>query len=131
MSVERRIQESEAADRDLLKQLSDLHALDPAPPDLDTLFRRANGEAGAFRINAQNSSKGAHGQRRGGTRMAEEKLTSAESELAVVEKNIARTRSELKHATENCLRVFRPSNRRRATRRRGIRPWKSERILRI
>jgi len=35
--VERRIQESEAADRDLLKQLSDLHALDPAPPDLETL----------------------------------------------------------------------------------------------
>src|SRR5204862_644255 len=28
--VERRIQESEAADRDLLKQISDLHALDPA-----------------------------------------------------------------------------------------------------
>src|SRR5215471_21754691 len=36
-AVERRIQESEAADRDLLKQLSDLHALDPAPPDLETL----------------------------------------------------------------------------------------------
>src|SRR5262249_45475666 len=35
--VERRIQESEAADRDLLKQLSDLHALDPAPPDLEAL----------------------------------------------------------------------------------------------
>jgi len=33
--VERRIQESEAADRDLLKQLSDLHALDPAPADLE------------------------------------------------------------------------------------------------
>src|SRR5881296_375868 len=36
-TVERRIQESEAADRDLLKQLSNLHALDPAPPDLETL----------------------------------------------------------------------------------------------
>ena len=36
-SVERRIQESEAADRNLLKQLSDLHALDPAPPDLEAL----------------------------------------------------------------------------------------------
>src|SRR4029434_1232820 len=35
--VERRIQEREAADRDLLKQLSDLHALDPAPPDLEAL----------------------------------------------------------------------------------------------
>src|SRR5213078_1829475 len=37
VGVERRIQESEAADHDLLKQLSDLHALDPAPPDLDAL----------------------------------------------------------------------------------------------
>src|SRR6185503_15640289 len=36
-SVERRVQVSEAADRDLLKQLSDLHALDPAPPDLEAL----------------------------------------------------------------------------------------------
>ena len=34
-AVERRIQESEAADRGLLKQLSDLHALDPAPADLE------------------------------------------------------------------------------------------------
>ena len=33
--VERRIQESEATDRDLLKQLSDLHALNPAPADLE------------------------------------------------------------------------------------------------
>src|ERR1700745_1999464 len=33
--VERRIQESEATDRDLLKQISDLHALNPAPADLE------------------------------------------------------------------------------------------------
>ena len=31
--VERRIQESEAADRDLLKQISDLHAINPPPAD--------------------------------------------------------------------------------------------------
>src|SRR5262245_25583154 len=36
-SVERRIQESEADDRTLLKQLSDLHALAPAPPALEAL----------------------------------------------------------------------------------------------
>lgn len=34
-AVDRRIQESEAADRDLLKQLADLHALEPAPADLE------------------------------------------------------------------------------------------------
>jgi hypothetical protein len=91
--VERRIQESEAADRDLLKQLSDLHALDPAPPDLETL------SAGIMAKRARLPDKRAElvRARMGSTdavRAAKEKLTSAESELAVVEKNIERTRSE-------------------------------------
>src|SRR6266702_1923661 len=91
--VERRIQESEAADRDLLKQLSDLHALDPAPPDLETL------SAGIMAKRARLPDKRAELVRaRMGSadavRAAKEKLTSAESELAIVEKNIARTRSE-------------------------------------
>jgi len=34
-AVERRIQASDTADRDLLKQLSDLHALKPPPADLE------------------------------------------------------------------------------------------------
>jgi hypothetical protein len=91
--VERRIQESEAADRDLLKQLSDLHALDPAPPDLDTLSagimaKRARlPEERAELVRARMGSADA-------ARMATEQLTSAESELAAVEKNIARMRSE-------------------------------------
>ena len=91
--VERRIQESEAADRDLLKQLSDLHALDPAPPDLETL------SAGIMAKRARLPDKRAELVRaRMGSadavRAAKEKLTGAESELAVVEKNIARARSE-------------------------------------
>jgi len=91
--VERRIQESEAADRDLLKQLSDLHALDPAPPDLETL------SAGIMAKRARLPDERAElvRARMGGTdavRTAKEKLTTAESELAGVEKNIARTRSE-------------------------------------
>ena len=91
--VERRIQESEAADRDLLKQLSDLHALDPAPPDLEALSagimaRRARlpDERAEF-VRARMGSTDA-------VRMAKEKLASVESELATVEKNIARARSE-------------------------------------
>jgi hypothetical protein len=92
-SVERRIQESEAADRDLLKQLSDLHALDPAPPDLEAL------SAGIMAKRARLPDERAElvRARIGGTdaaRAAKEKLNSAESELAGVEKNIARTRSE-------------------------------------
>jgi len=91
--VERRIQESEAADRDLLKQLSDLHARDPAPPDLETLSagimakRERLPDKRAELVRARMGSADA-------VRAAKEKLTSAESELAIVEKNIARTRSE-------------------------------------
>jgi hypothetical protein len=91
--VERRIQESEAADRDLLKQLSDLHALDPAPPDLESL------SAGIMAKRARLPDERAElvRARMGGTdavRTAKEKLNTAGSELAAVEKNMARTRSE-------------------------------------
>src|SRR5262245_41059883 len=91
--VERRIQESEAADRDLLKQLSDLHALDPAPPDLEKL------SAGIMAKRARLPDERAElvRARMGSTdavRTAKEKLNTADSELAAVEKNIARMRSE-------------------------------------
>jgi len=93
VGVERRIQESEAADRDLLKQLSDLHALDPAPPDLEAL------SAGIMAKRARLPDERAElvRARMGSTdavRMAKEKLNTTESELAAVEKNIARMRSE-------------------------------------
>ena len=92
-SVERRVQESEAADRDLLKQLSDLHALDPAPPDLEAL------SAGIMAKRARLPDERAElvRARLGGAdavRMAKEKLNTADAELAAVEKNMARTRSE-------------------------------------
>ena len=91
--VERRIQESEAADRDLLKQLSDLHALDPAPPDLEALSagimaKRARlPDERAELVRARLGSADA-------VRMAKEKLNTADAELAAVEKNMARMRSE-------------------------------------
>src|SRR6266540_2235847 len=91
--VERRIQESEAADRDLLKQLSDLHALDPAPADLEarsagiTARRARLPEERAELVRARLGSADA-------VRLAKEKLNAAEAELSAVEKNIARTRSE-------------------------------------
>jgi len=91
--VERRIQESEAADRDLLKQLSDLHALDPTPPDLEALSAGIMAKRGrlpderAELVRARLGSTDA-------VRMAKEKLNTTESELAAVEKNIARMRSE-------------------------------------
>jgi len=92
-AVERRIQESEAADRDLLKQLSDLHALDPAPPDLEALSagimaKRARlPDERAELVRARMGSGDA-------VRTAKEKLIAVESELAAVERNMARARSE-------------------------------------
>jgi hypothetical protein len=92
-NVERRVQDSEAADRDLLKQLSDLHALDPAPPDLEALSagimaKRARlPDERAELVRARLGSADA-------VRTAKEKLNTADSELAAVEKNIARTRTE-------------------------------------
>jgi len=92
-SVERRVQDNEAADRNLLKQLSDLHALDPAPPDLEAL------SAGIMSKRARLPDERAElvRARLGGAdavRMAKEKLNTADAELAAVEKNVARTRSE-------------------------------------
>ena len=91
--VERRIQESETAERDLLKQLSDLHALDRAPPDLEALSagimaKRARlPDERAELVRARMGSSDA-------VLTAKEKLNTTESELAALEKNMARTRSE-------------------------------------
>ena len=92
-AVERRIQESEAADRDLLKQLSDLHALNPAPADLEarsaniTARRARLPEERAELVRARLGSADA-------VRLAKEKLNATEAEVSTLEKNIARTRSD-------------------------------------
>ena len=92
-AVERRIQASEAADRGLLKQLSDLHALKPPPADLEARSasissRRARlPEERAELVRARLGSADA-------ARLAKEKLIAGEAELSVVEKNIQRVRSE-------------------------------------
>ena len=92
-AVERRIQESEAADRDLLKQLSDLHALNPAPADLEarsaniTARRTRLPEERAELVRARLGSADA-------VRLAKEKLNATEAEVSTLEKNIARTRSD-------------------------------------
>jgi hypothetical protein len=91
--VERRIQESEAADRDLLKQLSDLHALDPAPADMEARSASINARRArlpddrAELVRARLGSADA-------VRLAKEKLNAAEAELSAIEKNIARIRNE-------------------------------------
>src|SRR5437867_4318443 len=91
--MERRIQESEAADRDLLKQLSDLHALNPPPADIEarsaniTARRARLPEERAELVRARLGSADA-------VRLAKEKLNATEAEVSTLEKNIARTRSD-------------------------------------
>ncbi len=92
-AVERRIQENDATDRELLKQLPDLQALNPPPPDLEARStsisaRRARlPEERAELVRARLGSADA-------ARFAKEKLIAAEAELSVVEKNMERVRSE-------------------------------------
>ena len=92
-AVERRIQENDATDRELLKQLSDLQALNPPPADLEgrstsISARRARlPEERAELVRARLGSADA-------ARFAKEKLIAAEAELSVVEKTMERVRSE-------------------------------------
>jgi hypothetical protein len=92
-TVGRRIQENEATDRDLSKQLSDLHAIDPAPSDVEA--RSAN--IGARRARLPEERAELVRARLGSAdaaRLAKEKLIAAAAELSIVEKNIERVRSE-------------------------------------
>jgi len=91
--VGRRIQENETAERDLLKQLSDLHAINPPPSDLEA--RSANISARRARLPEERAELVR--ARLGSTdaaRLAKEKLIAAAAELSIVEKNIERVRSE-------------------------------------
>ncbi len=92
-AVERRVQENDAADRELLKQLSELQAMAPPPPDLETQVAAITARRGrlpeerAELVRARLGSADA-------SRLAKEKLVAAEAELSVVEKNIERVRDE-------------------------------------
>jgi hypothetical protein len=91
--VGRRIQENESADRDLLKQLSDLNAINPPPSDLEA--RSANISARRARLPEERAELvRARLGSANAARLAKEKLTAAAAELSVVEKNIERVRSE-------------------------------------
>jgi hypothetical protein len=92
-AVERRIQENDAADQELLKKLSELQAANPPPSDLETQVaaigaRRARlPDERAELVRARLGSADA-------SRLAREKLASAEEELSAIEKNIAKVRAD-------------------------------------
>lgn len=92
-AVERRIQENDAADQELLKKLSELQAINPPPSDLEAQVasigaRRARlPDERAELVRARLGSAEA-------SRLAREKLASAEEELGAIEKNIAKVRGD-------------------------------------
>jgi hypothetical protein len=92
-AVDHRIQNNDDADRDLLKQLSELQALTPPPADVESRSatissRRARlPEERAELVRARMGSADA-------CRLAKEKLLAAEADLSEIQKNIDRVRGE-------------------------------------
>jgi hypothetical protein len=92
-AVERRLQDNDAIDRDLMKQIATLQAQVPPPADLDAQIstlsaRRARlPEERAELVRARLGSSEA-------LRLAKEKLAKCEAELAAAEKDIATIRAE-------------------------------------
>jgi hypothetical protein len=91
--VERRIQESEAAERNLLKQLTDLHAIKPPPGDLEARSASINMRRARLPEERAELARARLGNVEA-VRVAKEKLTTVEAELAAIEKNLERTRAD-------------------------------------
>ena len=92
-SVERRLQDNDTADRELLKKLTELQAQVPPPDDLENQMAAIS----AQRIRLPEARAEVTRARMGAAeacRQAREKLAMHEAALAVVEKNIARLRGE-------------------------------------
>lgn len=91
--VDRRLAENDAADRDLLKQITDLRALVPPPNDLEARAAALH----ARRSQLPNAREEIARARLGSAeacRQAKETLATMQSELNAAEKEIARVRGE-------------------------------------
>ena len=91
--VERRLQDNDAADRDLLKRLAELQAQVPPPDNLDAQMA----DISARRVRLPEERAEVTRARMGSAeacRSAREKLAEQEAALAAMEKNIAKVREE-------------------------------------
>jgi hypothetical protein len=91
--VERRLQDNDAADRELLKKLAELQAQVPPPDDLDAQMAGIS----ARRVRLPEERAEVTRARMGSAeacRSAREKLAEQEAALAAMEKNIAKVREE-------------------------------------
>lgn len=92
-SVERRLQENDAADRDLLKKLAELQAQVPPPDDIDAQMAGIS----ARRVRLPEERAEITRARMGAAdacRAAREKLTAQETAVAAIDRNIAKVREE-------------------------------------
>jgi hypothetical protein len=92
-SVERRLQENDAADHDLLKKLAELQAQMPPPDDLETQMAGIS----ARRVRLPEEKAEVTRARMGAAdacRAARETLTTQEAAVEVIDKNIAKVREE-------------------------------------
>src|SRR5438067_5570265 len=91
--VERRIQDNDAMDREILKELSSLQAAEAPPPDLDV--KRAGLSARRTRLPEQRAELvRARMGSADACRLAKAKLLAADAELSALDKNIERVRSQ-------------------------------------
>ena len=91
--VERRIQDNDAADRELLKELSTLQAMAPPAEDLEAKSTSLSGRRARLPEERAELVRARMGAAEA-CRMAKEKLIAANAELSAIEKNIERTRGE-------------------------------------
>lgn len=92
-SVERRLQDNDAADRELLKKLADLQTQVPPPPDLDEQTASIS-EQRAYLPGQRAEITQARLGSAEACRSAKEKLSAQQVELDAIEKRIAKVRAE-------------------------------------
>ncbi len=91
--VERRLQDNDAADRELLQKLSDLHAIVPPPADIDQQSEIISGKRAQLPDQHAEITRARLGSAEA-CRQAKEKLAVEEARLAEIEKRIAQIRGD-------------------------------------
>ncbi|MGH8094746.1 MAG: hypothetical protein ACREIF_14955 [Chthoniobacterales bacterium] len=92
-TVDRRLKENEAADRDLLKKVSALQATEPPPADLQAQMDRLSAERARLPQEKAEMERARLGSAEA-SRSAREKLTAEEALVAQADKKIAKARAE-------------------------------------
>lgn len=93
LGVDKRLQENDAADRDLLKKLTDLQAQVPPPTDLETQTANIRHQHARLPGEREEIARARLGSAEA-CRNAKETLGQAQAELDAAEKNIAQVRGE-------------------------------------